>query len=151
MHAAVQINSGDSNSAEARALIAELDAYLEALYPPEHNHLESPEALSQEIFLIASHDGEAVGCVAVKRLGDGQGEIKRLYVRPSTRGLGAAKKLMDAVETQAKSSGMDLLLLETGAKQVEACRLYERLGYQPRGPFAGYPDNGASLFMEKQL
>ena len=46
---------------------------------------------------------------------------------------------------------VDLLLLETGAKQVEACRLYERLGYQPRGPFAGYPDNGASLFMEKQL
>ena len=41
--------------------------------------------------------------------------------------------------------------LETGRDQHEAVRLYERNGYRRRAAFAGYPDNGLSLFYEKSL
>ena len=47
--------------------------------------------------------------------------------------------------------GIDRALLETGAAQAAAVRLYERSGYRRRAAFGGYPDNGLSLFFEKAL
>ncbi len=59
--------------------------------------------------------------------------------------------MLDSLEQQLLSEGLDRALLETGRDQTEAVRLYERCGYGPRGPFGGYPDNGLSVFYEKRL
>lgn len=148
---------------EVRTLLAGLDAYLASLYPPEANHILAVEDLlapEVDFFVarVAGAGGHLVGTAAVRRMGGdaatggrAYGEVKRMVVDPARRGQRIAARLLDALEDELRAAGIRLALLETGRDQVEAVRLYERHGYVRRGAFAGYPDNGLSLFMEKAL
>ena len=145
---------------EVRVLLADLDAYLASLYPPEANHiLGVQELLAPEVsFYVARDAGQAVGTAAVRRMagaadtgGQRYGEIKRMVVDPAFRGREIGVRLLDVIESQLRSEGIRLALLETGALQTQAVRLYERRGYAPRPAFGGYPDNGLSLFYGKAL
>lgn len=134
-------------------LIAELDRYQLALYPPESNHLLDIATLSQPNVLFAvarDSDERAVGCGAIV-LNAEFGEIKRMFVRPQCRGGGVAKKLLAFLEAAAIERGCTLFMLETGPKQPEALGLYERAGYAYRGPFAEYKEDPFSVFMSKQV
>lgn len=138
---------------EVIALIAELDAYQDTLYPPESRHVLDLHSLKQPnvVFAVArSASGLAVGCGAVV-LGSSYGEIKRMYVQPSGRGQGIAKQLLAALESEAGARGCRLLQLETGPYQPEALALYERCGYRRRGPFGRYTNDPLSVFMHKPL
>jgi putative acetyltransferase len=75
------------DTADARALIAELDAYLIPLYPIEDHYGYSIEKLLEEevAFFVIRQDGMAVGCGGIKLFGTAYGEIKRMYVRPAFR------------------------------------------------------------------
>ncbi|NSX53980.1 GNAT family N-acetyltransferase [Parasulfitobacter algicola] len=101
-------------------------------------------------FFVARSNGAPVGCVALCAY-ETYGEIKRLYVDPTGRGLGIAKTLMAALETHAKDASLDQIKLETGDKLAAAVALYGRLGYKICGPFGDYSEHPASLFMEKSL
>lgn len=139
----------------ARALIDQLDAYQESLYPPESNHLESAQALQlpNVLFVGAFLDTTLVGCGAVKMLEDDgvYGEIKRVFVREDHRGKGVSKAIMDFLETHLVERGVRVARLETGVRQPEAIGLYESLGYVQRPPFGPYRMDPFSLFMEKRL
>jgi putative acetyltransferase len=140
-------------SADGRALIAESQLALEAVYPPEEIFSLTPEELDREAaaFLVARDGaGRAQGCVALVDCG-GYGEVKRLYVRPEGRGLGLARALMAAIEAEARGRDLAEVLLETGNRLGPAVALYERLGYRTRGPFGVYPEHPASLFMTKAV
>ena len=145
---------------EARALIEELDAYLNALYPPENRHGLSVAALQDEsvTFLVARLDGAAAGCGAVRFVSgeaDGMGgayaEVKRMYVRPHRRGQGVAQALLAQLAQLSQQQGFSVLRLETGIHQPEAARLYERAGFSRCPPFGQYADDGVSLCYEKRL
>ncbi len=135
-----------------RALIAELDAYLQALSPPHSNHLVPVAALRRPnvVFLVARLGSELVGCGALVDLGE-YAEIKRMYVRPDRRGAGVGRAMLDALVTQARERGLRLLRLETGIAQPQAQALYERAGFKLRGPFGQYREDPLSLFMERDL
>lgn len=142
------------------ALLAALDEYLASLYAPEDNHILDVQALlAPEVHFLAAWQGETiVGCGAVRRMpaepetgGQPYGEIKRMYVDPALRGQRLAERLLQALEAQLAGQGIRRALLETGSDQHAAVRLYERCGYVRRGPFGGYPDNGLSVFYEKQV
>lgn len=137
---------------EVVALIDELDAFQKPLYPPESHHGIPIDALMQPhvLFAVAREEGEAIGCGAVV-LGDGFGELKRMFVRPSLRGRGVAQGLLAFLESSARERGFALMRLETGVSQPEALRLYERAGYARRGPFGHYGPDPLSVFMEKSL
>nr|WP_319249381.1 helix-turn-helix domain-containing GNAT family N-acetyltransferase [uncultured Celeribacter sp.] len=100
-------------------------------------------------FLLAVSDGMPIGCVGLKGTDKGYAEIKRLWVSPSARGLGLAKRLMHAAETRAKDLGITVLRLDTNSALPEAAGLYHRLGWQEIERFNDdpYPD----LFFEKRL
>jgi putative acetyltransferase len=145
---------------QVRALLGQLDAYLAALYPPEANHILDLEALmAPEVVFVTAWKGErCIGTAALRAMpaepesgGVPYAEIKRMYVHPEARGQGAGARLLARLEVEAAARGLPLALLETGRDQVEAVRMYARCGYARRGPFAGYPDNGLSLFMGKRL
>jgi putative acetyltransferase len=74
------------------------------------------------------------------------GEVKRMYVAPAARGRRIGR-LLD----HAKGAKITVLRLETGSKQMEALSLYRSVGFRTRGPFADYPDNEASIFMEMRI
>jgi len=143
---------------QVRSLLEQLDAYLASLYAPEDNHILDLQALQRpEVsFLVAAQGDQIVGCAAVRRMdaaaesgGRAYGEIKRMMVLPAVRGQRIGQRLLDALEALLRADGIDQALLETGAAQVSAVRLYERSGYRRRGAFGGYPDNGRSLFLQK--
>jgi GNAT superfamily N-acetyltransferase len=78
---------------EVIALIAELDAYQDTLYPPESRHyLDLASLKSSNVFFAVARDsaGRAIGCGAVV-LYPAFGEIKRMYVSPRGRGQGVAR------------------------------------------------------------
>jgi putative acetyltransferase len=163
MPAPILIRREHPDQPEVRAALAELDAYLASLYPPQANHILDVEGLlAPEVgFFVARAVDEGarlVGTAALRRTageratgGRAYGEVKRMYVAPAHRGQRIGAALLDALEHEMRAAGLTLALLETGRDQLEAVRLYERRGYRRRGAFAGYPDNGLSLFMEKAL
>ena len=61
----------------------------------------------------------------------GDAEIKRMYVTPEARGLGLARRILAALENDARDAGRTRMVLETGTKQPEAIALYTSTGYTP--------------------
>jgi len=140
--------------ATARALIAELDAELSALYPPEANFFELEEAEVEGaggVFLVARVDGEPLGCGAVRAIDATSAEIKRMYVRPSGRGKGIGRVILGELERLARAMGVRRMLLETGGDQPEALILYERAGYVRVPAFGRYVGAPLSLCFGKDL
>ena len=138
---------------EVIALIADLDAYQDTLYPPQSRHYLDLASLRQPnvLFAVARDDaGRAIGCGAIVLCPE-FGEVKRMYVSPRGRGQGIAKKLLALLESQAIASGCKLLKLETGPYQPEALALYTSAGYERRGPFGDYTDDPLSVFMQKHI
>lgn len=132
-------------------LISELDAYLSSLYPAENVYALDISSLSHPSVLFAvvrDTAGSPVGCGAVV-IKPEYGEIKRVYVRPQARGKGVARRLMEALEAKAVQNGCRTFMLEMGPTQPETLTLYERMGYQFCGPFADYPNDPLSIFMQK--
>jgi putative acetyltransferase len=141
------------------ALIAELDAWLLSVYPPEESYLLDVEALLHPsvTFLGVWQGDTVVGCGAVRVMpaeaatdGRPYGEIKRMFVSPAQRGARLGQRILAALESVLHARGIDRALMETGENLVAAVRVYRANGYVTRGPYGDYPDNGSSLFLEKQ-
>jgi putative acetyltransferase len=147
------ISAERPDTADARALIAELDAYLIPLYPPASHHGYPVEKLIAEAvdFFIVRCEGVAAGCGGIKFYDLEYAEIKRMYVRPPFRGLGLGRAIMACLEEHAALRGLGILRLETGIRQAEAIGLYERMGYQQREPFGEYQPDPLSYFYEKHI
>ena len=101
--------------------------------------------------IVAYRGGEPIGCGAFKPYGEKQVEIKRMYVQPTHRGQGVAPAVLAALETWADELGYRSCVLETGLKQPEAIRLYEKSGYQRIPNYGQYAGVENSVCMEKTL
>jgi putative acetyltransferase len=138
---------------DVRALIAELNATLLELTPPEfcfHMTVEQMAEPHTTVF-IARDNGMAVGCGALKRHPGGIGEVKRMYTRPSHRGLKIGAEIVRRIETLARQEGLVRLVLETGDRHPAAWTVYERAGFMRCGPVLDYQDSNWSVFYEKAL
>ncbi len=140
-------------SPDATALIAELDAHLEPLYPKASRHGFSVQKLIADAvaFFVVREGGAPAGCGGIKLFGTEYGEIKRMWVRPEFRGMGFAKLLLDHLADYARSRGIAILRLETGIHQHAAIRLYEQVGFQRIPPFGPYTDDPVSRCYEKRI
>ncbi|MGB7537278.1 MAG: GNAT family N-acetyltransferase [Anaerolineales bacterium] len=149
----VTLSAERPDTADARALIAELDAYLIPLYPPASHHGYPVEKLIAEgvAFFIARCEGVAAGCGGIKLYTPEYAEIKRMYVRPPFRGMGLGRAIMACLEEHAGRRGLGILRLETGIYQAEAIGLYERMGYHRIEPFGEYEPDPLSYFYEKHI
>jgi putative acetyltransferase len=100
--------------------------------------------------LLAFHQQEIVGCVAYKNRGEGRAEMKRLYVPPPYRKLGAGKLLVQAVEKAAQAKGYTTMVLDTLERLTAAVKLYQQLGYGPTQAYYHNPLPGV-LYFEKGI
>ena len=141
------------DTADATALIIELEAHLDPLYPRASRHGFSVEKLLAEAvaFFLLRSDGVPASCGGIKLFGSQYGELKRMYVRPQFRGLGFGKLMIEHLAAYAREQGVFLLRLETGIYQREAIGLYERMGFYQSPPFGPYTADPLSLCFEKQL
>ena len=100
--------------------------------------------------LLAIDNEQAVGCVAVRDLGDGICEMKRLYIRPGHRGKGLGRCLAEAIIAAARAIGYKKMRLDSLTSLKEAAGLYRRLGFVEIPPYRFNPLPEA-VFMELEL
>lgn len=86
--------------------------------------------------LLATLGGEAVGCVAMRRMDDPRDcEMKRMFVLPRFHRQGVGRALAERLLTEARAAGFRTMRLNTSIRQPEARSLYERLGFRSTGPY----------------
>src|SRR5262245_58032326 len=89
--------------------------------------------------LLAWDGAEAGGCVALRRLADGIGEMKRLDVRPAWRETGMGRALAEAIIAEARAAGYATLRLDTLPSMATAQNLYRALGFREIAAYRANP------------
>ena len=129
----IEIRHEAITSAAATQLILALNTELSARYPePGANHfrLDAAEvAPGRGAFLIAYRGKSPLACGAIRLLSPDRAEVKRMYVEPASRGLRVGRRMLDALEEEARKLGARELVLKTGDRQPEAIALYSRAGF----------------------
>lgn len=146
------IRRTDSSDPDFRELVALLDIELAVRDGDDHSFYAQFNKIDMiRHAVVAMLGGEAVGCGAFKPYEGKSVEIKRMYVRPEGRGKGIAVAVLDELERWAREEGFDSAVLETGFKQPEAIRLYEKSGYSRIPNYGQYVGIENSLCMRKSL
>ncbi|MDQ0374993.1 GNAT family N-acetyltransferase [Cellulomonas humilata] len=105
--------------------------------------------------LLVRVDGEAVACGAIRdasaELGEGVGELKRMFVTPEHRGRGHSRAVVRELERLALDKGFHRLVLETGVLQASAIGLYLSEGYRSIPNFGEYAAESESRCFGKDL
>lgn len=95
---------------------------------------------------IALNLNDPIGCVALRDLGQGVCEMKRLYVRPAFRGQKVGRLLAEMVIKAAKDMGYNYMRLDTIPSMKHANMLYAPLGFKKIPPYRFNPIEGATFF-----
>ncbi len=151
----VQITVADPTSQEARWCIeqyfAELNKRFEMGFDPNVSRPARAHELTPPagLLLVAYLREEPVGCGGLRFYEQHIGEIKRMWVAPHARGLGLGRRLLQALEHEAREAGVRVLRMETNRALIEAIQLYRDSGYQEVAPFNDEPY--AHHWFEKRL
>ena len=100
--------------------------------------------------LLARWKDQVAGCIAVREIGPGVCEMKRLYVRPAYRALGIGRALILRCIGEARTAGYEAMRLDSLPSMTSALALYRELGFQEIPPYRENPVDGA-VFLELQL
>ena len=102
----------------------------------EAAHLYNPPTGA---FVVAAVDDRTVGCGAVLHLDETTAEIKRMWVSPTTRGLGIGRRLLARLEDEVRAAGRTTVVLDTNGALTEAIAMYGAAGYDPADRYNDNP------------
>jgi ribosomal protein S18 acetylase RimI-like enzyme len=143
-------------AAIAATIAASFAQYRGKLVPESGAFRETAEGITTELnkgasAIVAERNGEMLGCVLMEEM-EGDLYFGRLSVLPSARGLGLARRLIDAVEAEARKRGLSGVRLGVRVVLTENHRLFNGLGYQEtsREAHPGF-DHPTSINMRKRL
>ena len=101
-------------------------------------------------FYLATANSEPVGCIALRRFDETNCEMKRLYVRPTSRGMGIASLLIQKLIIEGKDIGYSAMLLDTMPYLTDAIKLYRKIGFYDIDPYFNIPVKDA-IFLKLDL
>jgi putative acetyltransferase len=133
-------------------LVPLLDAELAALDGAAHgfyDQFNGSTALAHAV--VGALAGEPIAIGALRPLGPGLVELKRMFVRAEHRGRGHARAVLAELEAWALELGATHARLETGVRQVDAIALYRGAGYAPIANYGPYVGVAASVCFERAL
>lgn len=141
-----------SENPDFRALVQLLDQDLARRDGAEHAFYAQFNKIDKiNHAVVAYRADEPVGCGAVKEFEASEMEVKRMFVQPAHRGTGVAPAVLAALEGWARELGYAACVLETGKKQPEAIRLYEKSGYAHTPNYGQYIGVENSVCLRKEL
>ena len=100
--------------------------------------------------LLAWIEKAPAGTIALRRLNDRAGEVKRLYLRPQFRCRGLGRYLVESVIERARAIGYEALYADTLPVMTDALNLYARMGFETTGAYTINPTPGA-IFLKLRL
>jgi putative acetyltransferase len=120
-----------------------------ATLPGKYSHKSGGELL-----LAFNTSGEAIGCVGLRPLDQASNltrcEMKRLYITPSARGVGAGKGLLDWMMKKARELGYEEIVLDTLQTMEKARGMYKSVGFVETEAYYDSPVEG-TVFMKLVL
>jgi putative acetyltransferase len=151
----MRIEIDDVSRPQVLALLEEHLRNMYELTPPEHvfafdaSKLRAPGVT----FWTAWQDDTLLGCAALKELSPTQAEVKSMRTPANLRRTGAGRALLNHILQVSRERGYLEIFLETGCQPEfqPAHTLYRSVGFSECGPFAGYVENGNSVFFSLQL
>jgi ribosomal protein S18 acetylase RimI-like enzyme len=152
----IEINYAYDNLAIVKQLFREYTQYLNVdlsyqNYDGELASLPGQYALPDGRLYLATVDGAAAGCIALRKVNETRCEMKRLYVRENFRGLKLGRQLAQKVIDDARTAGFQELVLDTYHFLTNAIRMYEKMGFEPIAPYYENPDADKVLFFRLYL
>nr|WP_315476035.1 GNAT family N-acetyltransferase [uncultured Undibacterium sp.] len=148
----ITLKRTDSNNTDFQKLVVELDRYLAIMDGDEHTFYAQYNKSDGLKNVVVAYDGDTpVGCGAIKHYVDNVMEVKRMFVAPSARGQGIASTVLQELEDWTMQLAYKTCLLETGVKQLEAIRLYQKSGYQIVPNYGQYEGVSNSVCFEKTI
>ena len=151
---AITLDTADPATPAARFCLEryfeELGARFETGFDPARSNTAADSEITPPngYLLLATLHGEPVGCGALRCHRD-YGEIKRMWVADSVRGLGLGRRILHRLEELARARRLPRVRLETNRSLVEAQTLYRTSGYTEIGSFTSEPY--ADFWFEKVL
>jgi len=147
--------SGENLLADVKELFTEYEQSLDIDldfqdFAAELQALPGKYALPEGALLLAFLDGQAAGCIALRKVSEDIAEMKRLYVRKPYRGYGLGRQLAQMIIDKAKSLGYSSIRLDTVPSMQAAQHLYSALGFYDIEPYVYNPIDGAR-FMELRI
>jgi GNAT superfamily N-acetyltransferase len=135
----------------ALQLIEEYYAAIQVVQRDTRDDMQRTLEQAGSALWLAYKGDAAVGCVLLKPLPSipFACECKRLYVRPTARGLGVASLLMETLESFARAAGYRTVYLDSYDKLEAAIALYRQRGYVPCERYNENPQ--ATVFLRKEL
>lgn len=152
MPAEITVRAEAADSPVAVRLVEAMETEIIGLYGQgEMPTSARPDELSPPhgAFIVVWEDGRPVAGGGLKRLEDGVGEIKRMFVVPEARSRGHARRLLEGLEAAARKLGFRVARLDSGPDQLHAVALYRSAGYRDVPDYNGNPY--ASYWGEKRL
>ena len=149
----ITVAAAEVDEVLATGLIERLDADLMQRYPgePVNGIVPAEFRAAGGYFVLARCDSQPVGCGAFRPRDATTFEIKRMFVLPEFRGRGIARRIIEALEVEARRRGYTRGILETAVRQPEAIALYRRSGYSEIERFEPYVDSERSVCFGKSL
>jgi putative acetyltransferase len=150
----INLNRTNSDNPDFHRLVAELDADLKIRDGEDHPFYSQFNKIDRIKYVVVAYDQDEIpiGCGAIKEFPPDMMEIKRMYVIPDHRGRGIASAILKELEKWVMELSCNGCLLETGTKQPEAIRLYQKNGYQVVPNYGPYVNVESSIcFMKKPI
>jgi putative acetyltransferase len=142
--------SSDNN--DFISLVKLLDADLAIRDGREHSFYAQYNKIDKLKYVVVAYEDEnPAGCGAIKEYAPGIMEVKRMFVLPELRGKGIATKVLSELEAWAGELSYKKCILETGKRQPEAIRLYQKNGYTSIPNYGQYTGMDNSVCFEKLL
>jgi putative acetyltransferase len=148
----IELKKTSSHDKDFQYLVSLLDADLSIRDGEDHSFYSQFNTLTNIKEAIVCYENDlAIGCGAIKKYDEQTAEVKRMFVMPAHRGRGIASKVLVGLEQWAKELGYQHCILETGQKQPEAIKLYQKNGYQIMPNYGQYTGVDNSVCMKKFL
>jgi putative acetyltransferase len=142
----------NSHDQHFKDLVALLDNELSGIDGSDHSFYSQYNKIDMIRHAIVCYENDIpVGCGAFKHFEDDTVEIKRMFVAPHSRGKGIGRLILHELETWAAELNYKHCILETGRRQPDAIRLYEKAGYQTIGNYGQYKNVDNSVCMQKAI